>query len=90
MIDDILCIMAWFWRGVKNKREQAVNMTMGFWYWLRQPEHIKKKAAGRMRICEACPEKKGPFCGLCGCVLKAKTAAPGESCPQLKWGVMKF
>jgi hypothetical protein len=66
------------------------NIILGYWYWIRQPEKIKKKAAARMRICEACPEKKGMFCGLCGCVLKAKTASPEETCPALKWGKMKF
>jgi hypothetical protein len=43
-----------------------------------------------MRICDACHHRKKHTCGLCGCVLKAKTASPEETCPELRWGAMKF
>ena len=43
----------------------------------------------RRRQCAACPDlvrSAGlPRCGLCGCVVAAKTAVAGESCPAGHW-----
>lgn len=41
--------------------------------------------AERMATCEACPNKKGNRCALCGCGLRAKAALASESCPIGKW-----
>lgn len=65
------------------------NIIEGWWYWFQSPPRIKAKAAERMKICRICPHKKGAFCGVCGCVLMAKTSSPDEVCPELRWGKMK-
>jgi hypothetical protein len=49
-----------------------------------------EKAQKRLQICNACENKKegalGSYCGLCGCLLKAKIYSPEENaCPIQKW-----
>lgn len=47
----------------------------------------------RYRICKECEHRKGYFCGICGCFLKAKVSVDypmvkGKSiggCPMNKW-----
>lgn len=55
----------------------------------------KKKPIYKLRLacCNDCPKKKGAFCSLCGCYLKAKVSVDypmydGKSvggCPLNKW-----
>jgi hypothetical protein len=40
----------------------------------------------RYGYCLDCEEKKGPVCGVCYCVLKAKVEVEDEQCPKGKWG----
>lgn len=44
----------------------------------------------RMEVCNTCPDKKGVACGICGCVLTAKTKVMQESCPVSKWEDIKI
>lgn len=45
--------------------------------------------AVRRSICNQCPNKKVKFnmgvCGLCGCIIKFKTAVKASKCPINKW-----
>ena len=40
----------------------------------------------RRAICDACEYKKGKMCGVCGCLLSAKTKLAKEQCPKGFWG----
>jgi predicted aspartyl protease len=47
-------------------------------------------ARARLAICQGCPAFEphpylGPKCTDCGCLLKLKTALPGQSCPRGFW-----
>ena len=44
----------------------------------------------RLSICKACPNKKGSVCGICKCVLTAKTKVLQEPCPVNKWNDIKI
>lgn len=35
-----------------------------------------------MNICNKCKDKDGAWCGICGCLLDAKTRVPEEHCPN--------
>lgn len=39
----------------------------------------------RLTICEACPEKTGPRCRVCGCLLRLKAGLFSSRCPLNKW-----
>ena len=39
----------------------------------------------RRTVCDVCPDRAGPVCGVCGCVLALKTKLVGESCPRDRW-----
>ena len=45
----------------------------------------------RRDICQSCEHRRvehvtqTPLCDKCGCVIKWKTAASGQSCPEKKW-----
>jgi hypothetical protein len=45
--------------------------------------------AKRLETCATCYHKRKKFgvdiCGICKCVLTAKTSLKGEECPILKW-----
>lgn len=43
----------------------------------------------RIKICKACPQNKKGICGLCGCILSAKTKVIEEHCPDNKWNDVK-
>lgn len=44
----------------------------------------------RMGICNNCPNKKGVACGICGCILSAKTKVLEEACPENRWEDIKI
>lgn len=44
----------------------------------------------RLSLCNTCEFKKGSVCGICGCVLKAKTKVKQEYCPMNKWNDIKL
>ncbi len=46
---------------------------------------INTKAEERLKICSACPQRKGDNCGACGCPLVAKVRSPQSNCPIKKW-----
>jgi hypothetical protein len=52
-------------------------------------EEVEKIAIERMKICNACEEKKMilgvEVCGKCNCPLIAKVRASENSCPLKKW-----
>lgn len=35
----------------------------------------KELAKKRYQVCKKCPDRKGYFCGICHCFLRAKTSA---------------
>lgn len=39
----------------------------------------------RLETCWKCNERKGYFCGQCGCELHAKASSKEETCPLDKW-----
>lgn len=39
----------------------------------------------RKDTCKACELRKGIVCGVCGCVIAAKTKVAEEYCPENKW-----
>ena len=48
---------------------------------------IKKKVEDRRAICNKCEHKTknsidAEVCGLCGCLIYAKTLTPGTQCPD--------
>jgi hypothetical protein len=53
------------------------------------PPHI---AEARMALCEACPEyiKVAKMCGICKCIMPAKTTLVNSECPIHKWGQISF
>lgn len=42
-------------------------------------------AKERIKVCFACSERRGIFCGECGCELHAKAEIEEEECPLNKW-----
>lgn len=60
---------------------KVVNIIKGFWFKL-----INKNANyKRLDICNACSYKDGKWCGICGCLLDAKTRVSSEHCPKKYW-----
>jgi hypothetical protein len=50
--------------------------------------HVEQAAATREAICKECPHlHPGTFahCGVCGCLIHAKTRSLSSSCPVDKW-----
>ena len=39
----------------------------------------------RRMKCRPCPARKGLMCGLCKCIIMAKTAVVSEECPGGRW-----
>ena len=39
----------------------------------------------RRATCNICPERAGPVCGVCGCIVKLKTQIDNETCPRGRW-----
>lgn len=57
---------------------------------LRPNEEQNKIAIERLEICDGCDKRKVnsvgiPYCGECGCVIRAKIFAKSNSCPLKKW-----
>lgn len=50
--------------------------------WCNLNENIRKK---RLDICKVCTFRDGKWCGICGCVLDAKTRVKSEHCPKNLW-----
>ena len=66
---------------------KILNILKGWYYKLfNKEEHLANK---RLPICRQCPHKiniaLGESCGLCGCVLDAKTRVKDEHCEIDKW-----
>ena len=64
------------------------NIINGFYNALIRSEDIEIIAKARLAVCKACPYiDKGAIdrCGVCGCVLQAKTRAIKSECPKKKW-----
>ena len=58
---------------------------LNFFFDLFSDIKYKKEFDERMNICRQCEHKQGPLCGVCGCVLKAKTKSEDSECPEGKW-----
>lgn len=49
-------------------------------------EEVEKTCQQRMAVCNSCENKTTTDrCGLCGCVLAAKTRSMGSECPDKRW-----
>lgn len=59
------------------------NILKGFWNKFANKE--KNLSNIRMNICNKCKDKDGAWCGICGCLLDAKTRVPEEHCPNNLW-----
>ena len=46
----------------------------------RASEHVTQE---RLAVCEVCPDRAGPVCGVCGCVLALKTKLVGMIYPPI-------
>lgn len=44
-------------------------------------------AKDRLTICFQCTQRKGIFCGVCGCELHAKAEVEQEECPKGLWPI---
>lgn len=42
-------------------------------------------AKDRLQICFQCTQRRGVFCGACGCELHAKAEVDEEECPKGLW-----
>jgi hypothetical protein len=64
-----------------KKKIDIVAIASGFWFWLTgQHAAMRNK---RMAICLMCEHKSTlGTCGICGCVLKAKTSVRNQTCPH--------
>ena len=69
-------------------REVNLNSIVTGWFnWAKDQlglldEETKKLAESRLKICETCTNRKTNQCGLCGCMLTAKTKDPNAKCPD--------
>lgn len=64
------------------------NIINGFYNTLIRKPDIEVISKARLAVCEECPFiQKGVMdrCGVCGCVLQAKTRAIKDECPKKKW-----
>jgi hypothetical protein len=64
------------------------------WYeYAKGSDYTKQLMDRRLRICSECPNRKEvasvEICGICKCPLAAKTAHPGNFCPDTppRWNV---
>ena len=67
---------------------RAKNVIQGWWNFILDiisDIRYKKEFDERMEICKQCEHNTFGICGLCGCVLKAKTKAEDECCDAGKW-----
>jgi len=39
----------------------------------------------RLKTCQGCEHYNGSLCGVCGCLISAKSWLPTENCPLQKW-----
>lgn len=62
---------------------RVINMIKG-WYRLLFAKR-SQMAKDRLTICFECTQRKGYFCGVCGCELHAKAEVEEEECPKGKW-----
>lgn len=67
------------WKVVKNIR----NIVKGFWFAMTGKHEAMMKE--RIEICNKCSDKDGDWCGICGCLLDAKTRVYKEHCPNDLW-----
>ena len=59
------------------------HIVQGFWYKIiGRNKNMRNK---RIAICNTCKYKDGSWCGICGCLLDAKTRVYNESCPNDLW-----
>lgn len=67
--------------------KKLINIIKGWYYKVFQREQFL--ADTRLPICKACEHKKesklGSTCGICGCILDAKTRVEDEYCELHKW-----
>jgi hypothetical protein len=49
------------------------------------PSDIKDMSESRLSVCNDCTKRLGFICGVCGCVLTAKTKVVNEKCPIGEW-----
>jgi hypothetical protein len=60
----------------------------GWWNWLLDlvsDIKYKKEFDERLEICKICENNKHGICGICHCVLVAKTKSEDSECPVGKW-----
>lgn len=62
---------------------KIINIIKGWYRFLFFKQ--SKEANRRMLYCWGCEERRGVFCGMCGCELHAKTEVREEKCPKNKW-----
>ena len=59
------------------------NILSGFVFKLKDEHRLLRNT--RMKICINCEDRDGKFCGICGCLLDAKTRVKDEECPKDLW-----
>lgn len=62
---------------------KVVNIIKGFWYKFTNQNN--RLQLWRMQICNKCNDRDGKWCGLCGCLLDAKTRVADEHCLKNLW-----
>jgi len=64
----------------------------GWWNWILDKISdikYKKEFNERLEICNSCDENKNGICGVCHCILVAKTKSEDSSCPLHKWDTIE-
>lgn len=64
------------------------NIADGFLHLIFKNEKVEEKAKERALICSDCDYLEPdyvPTCGVCGCVIAAKTRAKNDKCPKNYW-----
>lgn len=59
------------------------HIIIGFWYKFTGRNEAMRNS--RIKICNKCLDKDGAWCGICGCLLDAKTRVYKEHCPNDLW-----
>jgi hypothetical protein len=69
-------------KAFKDKHE-LMNILKGYTNLITKQNQVLAKE--RMKVCISCKDRKGLFCGICGCLLEAKTTVEDEKCKLDKW-----
>jgi len=62
---------------------KIISIVLGWWFWATNRNN--EMARARLLVCAKCPDRKWFVCGICTCVLQAKSRIKDEECPMNRW-----